>query len=209
VILDNGSRNANYISERTARRLMGRRYKQLLRVKTAKGDVSNLEEFMHLRIQIKLRGIRKFDEHLNFFIFPNLASDIIIGRADLVKYKLYGLMQEIDEAELGGSKSESEEEQSDWEVERELELALMEELAEGKEKEDREFYEYVKNMKEELEEMIQSEYADYYSRILKPILAEWAYLWLAKQHLHGIERDDVKNQQGREWLRCLQDRRKR
>ena len=154
VILDNGSRNSNYISERTASKLMGRRYKQLLRVKTAKGDVSNLEEFLHLRIIIKLRGMKKFDEHLNFFIFPTLTSDIIVGRADLVKYKLYGLMQEIDEAEMEGDKSDSEEEQPDWDVERELELALIDELAEEKKKEDPQFDEYVRNMKVELEDTV-------------------------------------------------------
>ena len=26
---------------------------------------------------------------------------------------------------------------------------------------------------------------------LKPILAEWSYLWLQKQHLHGIDRDEA------------------
>lgn len=32
---------------------------------------------------------------------------------------------------------------------------------------------------------------DYYHKRLKPLLAEWAYLWLQKQHLHGIERDEA------------------
>lgn len=29
---------------------------------------------------------------------------------------------------------------------------------------------------------------DFYDRELKPLMAEWAYLWLQKQHLHGIDR---------------------
>ena len=32
---------------------------------------------------------------------------------------------------------------------------------------------------------------EYYHSSLKPLLAEWAYLWLQKQHLHGIERDEA------------------
>ena len=32
---------------------------------------------------------------------------------------------------------------------------------------------------------------EYYHNCLKPLLAEWAYLWLQKQHLHGIERDEA------------------
>lgn len=32
---------------------------------------------------------------------------------------------------------------------------------------------------------------DYYHEQLKPILAEWAYLWLQKQHLHGVEREEA------------------
>jgi hypothetical protein len=32
---------------------------------------------------------------------------------------------------------------------------------------------------------------DYYHQALKPLMAEWAFLWLQKQHLHGIERDEA------------------
>jgi thiol-disulfide isomerase/thioredoxin len=32
---------------------------------------------------------------------------------------------------------------------------------------------------------------DYYHQKLKPILAEWAFLWLQKQHLHGIDRTEA------------------
>jgi hypothetical protein len=31
----------------------------------------------------------------------------------------------------------------------------------------------------------------FYARKMKPILAEWAYLWLQKQHLHGIDREEA------------------
>jgi hypothetical protein len=31
----------------------------------------------------------------------------------------------------------------------------------------------------------------YYEKQMKPILAEWAYLWLQKQHIHGIERHEA------------------
>ena len=31
----------------------------------------------------------------------------------------------------------------------------------------------------------------FYHSTLKPILAEWSYLWLQKQHLHGIDRDEA------------------
>ena len=31
----------------------------------------------------------------------------------------------------------------------------------------------------------------FYARRMKPILAEWSYLWLQKQHLHGIDRDEA------------------
>lgn len=32
---------------------------------------------------------------------------------------------------------------------------------------------------------------DFYNDIMKPIFAEWAYLWLQKQHIHGIERHET------------------
>ena len=31
---------------------------------------------------------------------------------------------------------------------------------------------------------------EYYNMALKPLLAEWAYLWLQKQHLYGINKDE-------------------
>jgi hypothetical protein len=32
---------------------------------------------------------------------------------------------------------------------------------------------------------------NFYHSSLKPIMAEWAYLWLQKQHLHGIDRSEA------------------
>lgn len=32
---------------------------------------------------------------------------------------------------------------------------------------------------------------DFYHEAMKPIFAEWAYLWLQKQHIHGIERHET------------------
>jgi hypothetical protein len=32
---------------------------------------------------------------------------------------------------------------------------------------------------------------EFYHAALKPVLAEWAYLWLQKQHLHGIDRHEA------------------
>ncbi len=32
---------------------------------------------------------------------------------------------------------------------------------------------------------------DYYEETLKPLLAEWAYLWLLKNHLHGIDKSEA------------------
>lgn len=32
---------------------------------------------------------------------------------------------------------------------------------------------------------------DYYHEVMKPIFADWAYLWLQKQHIHGIERHET------------------
>ncbi len=32
---------------------------------------------------------------------------------------------------------------------------------------------------------------DWYHERLKPIMAEWLYLWLQKQHLHGIHRHEA------------------
>ena len=32
---------------------------------------------------------------------------------------------------------------------------------------------------------------DFYHKNIKPIVAEWAYLWLQKQHLHGVNREDA------------------
>jgi hypothetical protein len=32
---------------------------------------------------------------------------------------------------------------------------------------------------------------DFYHESMKPILAEWSYLWLQKQHLHGIDRAEA------------------
>jgi hypothetical protein len=29
---------------------------------------------------------------------------------------------------------------------------------------------------------------DFYNEQMKPVIAEWAYLWLQKHHLHGIDR---------------------
>ena len=33
--------------------------------------------------------------------------------------------------------------------------------------------------------------ADYYHAKLKPILAEWVFLWLTAQHVHGIDAGDA------------------
>lgn len=32
---------------------------------------------------------------------------------------------------------------------------------------------------------------DFYHEAMKPIFAEWSYLWLQKQHIHGIERHET------------------
>jgi hypothetical protein len=32
---------------------------------------------------------------------------------------------------------------------------------------------------------------EFYHESMKPILAEWVYLWLQKQHLHGIDRNEA------------------
>ena len=32
---------------------------------------------------------------------------------------------------------------------------------------------------------------EYYNEVIKPVMAEWAYLWLQKQHLHGIDRGEA------------------
>jgi hypothetical protein len=32
---------------------------------------------------------------------------------------------------------------------------------------------------------------EYYHTVLKPLMAEWAYLWLQKQHLFGIDRQEA------------------
>ena len=32
---------------------------------------------------------------------------------------------------------------------------------------------------------------EFYFDVLKPILAEWAFLWLQKNHLHGVDRAEA------------------
>ena len=32
---------------------------------------------------------------------------------------------------------------------------------------------------------------EYYTAAIKPLMAEWSYLWLQKQHLHGIDREEA------------------
>lgn len=32
---------------------------------------------------------------------------------------------------------------------------------------------------------------EFYEERLKPVMAEWAYLWLQKHHLHGIDRAEA------------------
>lgn len=32
---------------------------------------------------------------------------------------------------------------------------------------------------------------EFYEEHLKPLMAEWAYLWLMKNHLHGIDRNEA------------------
>ena len=34
---------------------------------------------------------------------------------------------------------------------------------------------------------------EFYHTQIKPPFAEWCYLWLQKQHLHGIEKNEVIN----------------
>lgn len=32
---------------------------------------------------------------------------------------------------------------------------------------------------------------EFYNERMKPVMAEWAYLWLQKHHLHGIDRAEA------------------
>jgi hypothetical protein len=32
---------------------------------------------------------------------------------------------------------------------------------------------------------------EFYNERMKPVMAEWAYLWLQKHHLHGIDRHEA------------------
>jgi hypothetical protein len=32
---------------------------------------------------------------------------------------------------------------------------------------------------------------EYYHNILKPLFAQWAYVWLQNQHLYGIDKDEA------------------
>lgn len=32
---------------------------------------------------------------------------------------------------------------------------------------------------------------EFYNERMKPVMAEWAYLWLQKHHLHGIDRTEA------------------
>jgi hypothetical protein len=66
IMLDNGSRDSNYISERVAEEIGGARYQQKLRVVTGDGKVSELTEFICLLIEIKLKEEIRFSKHLKF-----------------------------------------------------------------------------------------------------------------------------------------------
>jgi hypothetical protein len=190
VLLDNGSHDSNYISERAASQLTGKRYKRRLNVRTASGEVQKLIEFVYLEILIKLKDKSKFKQFLNFFIFPNLPVHFIIGRGDLIKYHLYPLMEEIDRADMfqgeaveleeGELKAESEVEQLEKDLE-ELRLAI-EEKDDVEEENDKEFNEYVANLKYELEHMIRTEYADVFAS--KPP-KQPAKVWEMKLELIG------------------------
>jgi hypothetical protein len=191
VTLDNGSHDSNYISERAARQLSGKRYALRLNVRTASGEILKLNKFMFFEILIKFQGKIKFRQFLIFFIFPNLPVHFIIGRGDLMKFGLYHLMEEIDRADMmqreKGEVEEGEVEEGELEVGK-LELDLeelrlaREENGDDEEDNDREFNEYVANLKDELEHMVRTEYADVFGS--KPP-RQPAKVWEMKLELIG------------------------
>jgi hypothetical protein len=189
VILDNGSRESNFISERAAEQCAGPRYQQVLRVKTGDGKITEVSQFLFLLININFKETVRFCSRLKFFIFPNLPCSFIIGRGDLVKYEMYSLMEEIDREELDSKGEERNQEDADMEL-MEAELAALQvdtrEWATEKEQEDAEFESYVTKLRKEIMDMIHEEYADVFAT--KPP-KEPARVWEQQLNLVGAPID--------------------
>lgn len=187
-MLDNGSRDSNYVSEKVAEELRGARYGQDLKVVTGDGKVTPLKEFTCLLIKIKVRDEIKFSEHLKFFIFPNLPINFVIGRATLVKYGLYSLMEIIDRDDLerktNGAKGRvDKEELTKMEAELDSLAPAMADWGESsKEKENAEFQEYMRVKREEINTMLDESFGDVFST--KPP-KQPAKVWEQKLNLVG------------------------
>jgi len=165
ILLDSGSRDANYVSARVAGDMSGSRYKCDMRVKTANGEVEKITEFLYLQIIIKLNEEIKFCEFLNFFIFPNLPVHFVIGRGTINKYKMYKIMEEIDTAELSGGDEWRETGEFEKEIEDIVDLSLLgEEEGSLVDETENELDRYIEKTKLELEEIIQREYADVFAK---------------------------------------------
>ena len=174
ILLDNGSHDSNYINEKIAEGLDKRRYKQEMKVRVGNGSVVNVHEFVCIDININLNDELIFTNCLIFFIFPDLPFHFVIGRGDLVRLNMYPVMEKIDRAELQQEKGSQEAEKQEKEGGNEDEdvMAMMRELDEArptianeprKEKIDTEFERYIANLREELNEMIDKEYADVFA----------------------------------------------
>jgi hypothetical protein len=188
VLLDNGSRDSNFVSERVAEELSSARYQQTLRVTTGDGKVTTLTEFTCLEIQVKLKDEIKFCKHLKFFIFPNLPINFVIGRGTLIKYELYGLMEMIDREDIKNSSNRgdnNEEDEGLAEMEAQLddlETSRREWDESDTTTKDEAFEEYVKTKREEINKMLDESYADVFST--KPP-KQPAKVWEQKLNLVG------------------------
>ena len=191
LLLDNGSHESNYMSAKTADYLDKRRYKEELRVRVGDGSTSNVFEFCCIPIKIKLKDEVLFENYLKFYIFPELPFQFIIGRGDLVRYSMYGIMERIDRFELevkrgaGGSIQSTEMVEEDDIDEM---IATMVELdgdppkitdwgtdlnpalnhnpdgrSNRREESEEEFQKYVELLREELQELIDRDYADVFA----------------------------------------------
>lgn len=201
LLLDNGSHDANYINGRVAEELGCLRFKENLRVRLADGNFESLADFVYIEVLIKFKNSIIFQKKLKFYIFPTLAYHLVIGRGDLVKYKMYGIMEMLDRAAMGISDGREGEEEDTIGVhavveERksgEAELAEMEsdldeaapnmtDWSRGVSYENKEFENWVTSMRKEMVAMVESEYSDIFA-IAPP--SKPADVWEQKLELIG------------------------
>ena len=199
VLLDSGSHDANYVSEKVAKEIEGIRYNQRMNVRVGDGKVVETIAYIFIPIKLKVSNDLITEDYFKFFIFPDLIHHFVIGRADLLRHNLYGVMEAIDRRNVEEAKSDKEravsgKEGGKTETEGEEDETWMTALDEvettfadwgkiqNEAQEEKEFEEYIIKLRKEVNDMIDAEYSDLFATTPPAVPAK---VWEQKLELIG------------------------